>query len=180
MENLKDLFSETLHDIYYAENALVKALPKMAKKATSDELKHAFTSHLDETHGHVDRLKKVFELLGEKPVAKKCDAIEGLIKEAEGVISEAKNALVMDAGLISSAQAVEHYEIARYGTLRTWAEELGLTDVAKLLEETLAEEHACNDSLTSLAVGDINTAAETGGTAHKTGSAGSSRPARKR
>jgi ferritin-like metal-binding protein YciE len=162
MENLKDLFTETLQDIYYAEQAILKALPKMAKKATDADLKAAFEQHLGETQGQVERLKQVFDVLGEKPKAKKCDAIEGLIKEAEGIMDEAKTPQVMDAGLISSAQAVEHYEIARYGTLRTWAEELGMPKAATLLQATLDEEHACNDTLSEIAMGDVNLAAEDG------------------
>ena len=160
MKNLQDLFTETLQDIYYAEQAILKALPKMMKKATAPELKAAFESHHKETEGQVERLKKVFEILGEKPKAKRCDAIEGLIKEADGIIAEAKTPEVMDAGLISSAQAVEHYEIARYGTLRTWAEELELPEAAALLQETLDQEHGCNDALTAIAVGDVNVPAE--------------------
>ena len=160
MENLKDLFHETLQDIFYAEQAILKALPKMAKKASEPELKAAFEQHLTETKGQVERLKQVFSILGEKPKAKKCDAIEGLIKEAEGIIDEAKTPEVMDAGLISSAQAVEHYEIARYGTLRTWAQELGMQDAAELLQATLDEEHSCNSTLTDIAVRDVNIAAE--------------------
>ena len=160
MENLKDLFHETLQDIFYAEQAILKALPKMAKKASDPELKAAFEQHLTETQGQVERIKQVFSILGEKPKAKKCDAIEGLIKEAEGIIDEAKTPEVMDAGLISSAQAVEHYEIARYGTLRTWAQELGMQDAAELLQATLDEEHSCNSTLTDIAVGDVNIAAE--------------------
>jgi ferritin-like metal-binding protein YciE len=161
MENLKDLFEATLQDIYYAEQAVLKALPKMAKKASNPDLKAAFVNHQQETEGQVERLKQVFAILGEKPKAKKCDAIEGLIKEADGVMDEAQTPEVMDAGLISSAQAVEHYEIARYGTLRTWAEELGMPDAAALLQETLDQEHTCNDDLTDIAVGgEVNVAAE--------------------
>ena len=160
METLQDLFEATLQDIYYAEGAVLKALPKMAKNATAPELKAAFSSHLKETEGQVERLKKVFEILGTKPKAKKCDAIEGLLKEADGIMDEAKTPEVMDAGLISSAQAVEHYEIARYGTLRTWAEELEMPEAAALLQETLDEEYACDDGLTAIAVGDVNDDAE--------------------
>ena len=175
MKNLKDLFEETLKDIYYAEHAILKALPKMAAKASTGELKKAFTSHLEETNGQVVRLDKVFEVLGKKPQSKKCDAIEGLIKEAEGIMEEAKTPEVMDAGLISSAQAVEHYEIARYGTLRTWAEELGMKAAVKLLQETLDQEHACNDSLTALAEDRINVAAEDGQHGTASGSNGHAR-----
>ena len=160
METLQDLFEATLQDIYYAEGAVLKALPKMAKNATAPELKAAFSSHLKETEAQVERLKKVFEILGTKPKAKKCDAIEGLLKEADGIMDEAKTPEVMDAGLISSAQAVEHYEIARYGTLRTWAEELEMPEAAALLQETLDEEYACDDGLTAIAVGDVNDDAE--------------------
>ena len=163
MKDLKDLFHETLQDVYYAEHAVLKALPKMAKKASTPKLKAAFESHLAETEGQIERLDKVFAALGEKPKATKCDAIEGLLKEAESVMSEAKTAEVMDAGLVSSAQAVEHYEIARYGTLQAWAEQLGMAKVGNLLEETLAQEHACNDTLTQLATGGVNKAADHGG-----------------
>lgn len=163
MQNLKDLFEDTLQDVYWAEKTILKALPKMAEKATDEELKAAFKSHLRETEGHVKRLEQVFKILGEPPNAKKCYATEGLFKEAEELMSQAKTPEVMDAGLISSAQAVEHYEIARYGTLRTWAEELGMTDAAELLQESLDEEHACNDTLTSIATGEVNIAAEDAG-----------------
>ena len=169
MKNLKDLFEDTLQDVYWAEQAILKALPKMAKKATAPELRSAFESHASETEGQIERLKKVFELLGEKPKAKKCDATEGLLKEADGIMEEAKTPEVMDAGLISSAQAVEHYEIARYGTLRTWAQELKLPQAARLLQETLDQEHACNDALTGNATGDVNLAAEDAGGHKKSG-----------
>ena len=160
MENLKDLFEDTLQDMYWAEKAIVKAIPKMAAKATAPDLKAAFQSHLKETEGQIKRLEQVFELMGEKPKAKKCDATEGLVKEADDLIGEAKTDEVMDAGLISSAQAVEHYEIARYGTLRTWAEELDMPEAAALLQETLDQEHACNDTLTGIATGEVNIDAE--------------------
>ena len=160
MENLRDLFEDTLKDVYWAEKAIVKALPKMAQKATAPELKAAFESHQDETEGQIKRLEKVFEILGKKANTKKCDATEGLLKEAEGIMDEAKTPEIMDVGLISSAQAVEHYEIARYGTMRTWAEELQMPEAAKLLQETLDEEHACNDALTELAESALNVASE--------------------
>ena len=160
METLRDLFEDTLKDVYWAEKAITKALPKMVQKATAPKLKAAFESHLKETEGQIKRIEKVFEILGEKPSTKKCDATEGLLKEADGIMEEAKTSEIMDVGLISSAQAVEHYEIARYGTMRTWAEELQMPAAAKLLQETLDEEHACNDALTKLAEGAINVASQ--------------------
>jgi ferritin-like metal-binding protein YciE len=139
-KNLKDLFSETLKDIYFAEKQILRALPKMAKEASSPELKQAFETHREQTEGHVERLNEVFELLGRPARGKTCEAILGIIDEAKEIIEDFKGAEALDAGLASSAQAVEHYEIARYGTLKTWAQELGLKDAAKLLDETLQEE----------------------------------------
>jgi ferritin-like metal-binding protein YciE len=133
METLKDLFEETLRDIYYAEKAILKALPKMAKKATSEELGGAFTEHIEQTEGQVARLEQIFEMLGKPARGKKCEAIEGLTKEADEIIKEAKSDTVRDAGMLAAAQAVEHYEISRYGTLKAWAEKLGLDDAAELL-----------------------------------------------
>ena len=160
MKNLRDLFEDTLKDVYWAEKAILKALPKMVEKATAPKLKAAFESHHKETEGQIKRLEKVFEIFGEKPSTKKCDATEGLLKEADGIMEEAKTPEIMDVGLISSAQAVEHYEIARYGTMRTWADELQMPAASKLLQETLDEEHACNDALTKIAEGALNVASE--------------------
>src|SRR6201998_2589738 len=139
-KNLQGLFHETLKDIYFAERKILSALPKMAKAAQSEELKAAFEKHETETEQHVARLEKVFEEIDETPRGKTCDAIMGIIAEVQEVMKEFKGKPALDAGLLAAAQAVEHYEIARYGTLRTWASELGLSQAAKLLETTLAEE----------------------------------------
>jgi ferritin-like metal-binding protein YciE len=151
LNTLDALFEDSLRDMYYAEKKLVKTLPKMAKKASSEELADAFNSHKAETEGHVERLEKVFEMLGKTARAKKCEAMEGLAKEGSHVMDEAEEDGVMDAGLIASAQAVEHYEIARYGTLVAWANQLDMADAASLLEENLAEEKAADEKLTSIA-----------------------------
>jgi len=160
MHTLNDLFTETLKDVYFAENAILKALPKMAKKAKSDELKSAFTEHAEETEEHVKRLDKVFKILGQKPEGKECPALKGLVEETEELMSEASSPDVLDAGLIGCAQAVEHYEMARYGTLCAWAEQLDMDDAVELLEETLEEEKAADQKLTELATGGINEQAE--------------------
>ncbi len=150
-KTLDDLFEDTLKDIYYAENKILKALPKMAKAAQSRELKAAFEKHLKETEGQVVRLEKVFKTIDMAPKGKKCEAIEGIIEEGSEIIKEFKGTPALDAGLVSSAQAVEHYEIARYGTLKRWAEQLGLNDAVKLLDQTLTEEKNTDESLTDLA-----------------------------
>ena len=160
MQTLNDLFVETLKDMYFAENAILKALPKMAKKAKSDDLKSAFTEHAQETEEHVKRLDKVFKILGQKPAVKECPALKGLVEETEELMSEASSPDVLDAGLIGCAQAVEHYEMARYGTLCAWAEQLDLDEAVELLEETLEEEKAADEKLSELATGDINKRAE--------------------
>jgi ferritin-like metal-binding protein YciE len=159
LDTLDALFEDTLRDMYYAEKKLVKTLPRMAKKASSAELADAFNSHKSETEGHVERIEKVFEILGKTARAKKCEAMEGLTKEGAHVMEEAEEDGVLDAGLIASAQAVEHYEIARYGTLVAWANQLDLADAAALLEENLAEEKAADEKLTSIAES-VNPAAE--------------------
>ena len=159
-KTLDDLFEDTLKDIFYAENKILKALPKMAKAAHSDELKAAFEKHLRETEGHVSRLEKVFKLIDVAPKGKKCEAIEGIIEEGAEIMKEFKGTAALDAVLISAAQAVEHYEISRYGTLRTWAEELGLSDAVALLEATLKEEKATDAALTTLAKSVVNVGAE--------------------
>ena len=156
IENMNDLFVHTLKDIYYAENQILKALPKMSKKTESPDLKAAFDAHLTETKGQVERLKEVFKLVGEKPAGEECPAIEGIIKEAEELMEEIEDANTLDAAMIAAAQAVEHYEITRYGTLASWAGELGLDDAAALLEETLAEEKATDLKLTELGESRIN------------------------
>ena len=153
---LDDLFEETLKDIFYAENKILKALPKMAKAAQSEELKAAFEKHLKETEGQVSRLEKVFDMIEVAPRGKKCEAIEGMIEEGAEIMKEFKGAPALDAGLVSAAQAVEHYEIARYGTLKRWAEQLGLDEAAGLLEETLEEEKNTDQALTDLAEATIN------------------------
>jgi ferritin-like metal-binding protein YciE len=153
---LDDLFEETLKDIFYAENKILKALPKMAKAAQSEELKAAFEKHLKETEGQVSRLEKVFDMIEVAPKGKKCEAIEGMIEEGAEIMKEFKGAPALDAGLVSAAQAVEHYEIARYGTLKRWAEQLGLDEAAGLLEETLEEEKNTDQALTDLAEATIN------------------------
>ena len=134
METLKEMFEETLKDVYFAENAIIKALPKMAQKAKSEDLKAAFEEHLEQTKGQLKRLDQVFKVLGSKAEGKECPALKGLVQETEELMSEANNPDVLDAGLIGCAQAVEHYEIARYGTLVAWAEQLKLEDAVGLLE----------------------------------------------
>ena len=153
---LMKLFEDSLKDIYWAEKALTKAIPKMIKNATSPELVEALENHLAETEEQVGRVEQVFELLEKKPAAKKCEAMEGLIKEGEGVMEECEDGAMMDAGIIGAGQKIEHYEIAAYGTLRTFAETLGLEDVAGLLEETLEEEKAADEKLTEVAVATVN------------------------
>jgi ferritin-like metal-binding protein YciE len=159
MENSEfhKFFVDELKDIYWAEKHLMKALPKMKKASTSEELAAAFEKHTQETETHVQTLEQVFELLGAKAVAKKCDAMQGLLDEATSIISDTdKGTLVRDAGLILAAQKVEHYEIATYGTLRTFAETMGHTNVAKLLQQTLDNEKATDQALTEVAEGFVN------------------------
>lgn len=160
-KTLEDLFHDTLKDIYYAERKILKALPKMKRAAQSEQLKAAFEKHHQETEGQIERLQKVFEIFGKAARGKTCDAIEGIIDEGEEIMEEFKGTSALDAGLISAAQAVEHYEMARYGTLKRWAEELGMADAAKLLDETLAEEKKTDDDLTKLADTSANEAAKT-------------------
>jgi ferritin-like metal-binding protein YciE len=155
-KNLKELFAETLKDIYFAEKQILRALPKMAREAASPELRQAFETHRDQTEGHVERLNQVFELIGRPARGKTCEAILGIIDEAKEIMEEFKGAEALDAGLASSAQAVEHYEIARYGTLKTWAQQLGLNDAAKLLDQTLQEEIKTDQLLSKLATSSIN------------------------
>jgi ferritin-like metal-binding protein YciE len=155
-KNLQELFHETVKDIYFAEKKILSALPKMAKAAQSAELKAAFEKHETETEEHVARLEKVFAEIDETPRGKTCDAIIGIIEEGQEVMKEFKGAPALDAGLLAAAQAVEHYEIARYGTLKTWAGELGLNQAKKLLETTLAEEKKTDDTLTQLAESQVN------------------------
>jgi ferritin-like metal-binding protein YciE len=156
LETLKDLFVEELRDLYSAEKQIIKALPKMQKAANSDQLKAAFAEHLEQTKGHVARLEQIFQTLGEKPTGKTCKAMEGLVEEGSEMIAEKAEPAVKDAGLISAAQRVEHYEIAGYGTARTFAEHLKMDDAARLLQETLNEEEATDKKLTDLAESNIN------------------------
>lgn len=158
---LKTLFTDELKDIYWAEKHLAKALPKMAKGATSEELRSCLEMHLTETQNQILRLEQVFEILGEKAVAKKCDAMEGLVEEGKGMLEDTENgSLTRDAAIISAAQKIEHYEIASYGTLRTLANTLGLTEAAALLEETLQEEKDADVKLTVIAEGFVNEASK--------------------
>ena len=155
-KSLEDLFHATLKDIYYAERKILKALPKMQRAAQSKELKAAFEKHREETEGQVERLVQVFELIGKPARGKTCDAIEGIVAEGEEIIEEYKDTPALDAGLISAAQAVEHYEITRYGTLKRWATELGLKEAAALLDQTLKEEAKTDQDLTKLADASAN------------------------
>src|SRR6201997_959313 len=155
-KDLRELFHDTLKDIYFAEKKILSALPKMAKAAQAEDLKEAFEKHEEETQGQVERLERVFEEIDEAPRGKTCDAIMGIIEEGQEVMKEFKGAPALDAGLLAAAQAVEHYEIARYGTLKTWATELGLKQAVKLLETTLAEEKKTDETLTKLAESEVN------------------------
>jgi ferritin-like metal-binding protein YciE len=150
-KTLEDLFHDTLRDIYYAEKKILKGLTKMAKAAELPELKAAFDKHYDETEGQIDRLEEVFALIDKRPRGKTCPAIEGILEEGDEIASDYKGTAALDAGLVSAAQAVEHYEIARYGTLKRWAKMLGLDDAAKLLDATLQEESATDEALNALA-----------------------------
>ena len=160
METFEELFEATLKDIYYAEKAILKALPKMAKRASSKKLQAAFTKHQKETEKQVDRLEQVFGLLGKRASGKKCPAIDGIIEEGEEVMKEAKDDTIRDAAMLAAAQSVEHYEISRYGTLVAWAEKMGMSDAAELLQATLDEEKATDEALTGLAESEINVEAE--------------------
>ncbi|MGO7532396.1 YciE/YciF ferroxidase family protein [Rhizobium leguminosarum] len=150
-KTLEDLFYDTLKDIYFAERQILRALPKMARAAQSPELKKGFEKHREETEGQVERLQQVFELIGKRAQGKTCEAIQGIIAEGEEIMEEFKGTAALDAGLISAAQAVEHYEIARYGTLKTWAATLGFKEVVGLLEQTLQQETATDKTLSQLA-----------------------------
>ena len=156
VKTVQDLFVQELRDIYHAEKQLTRALPKMAKAATSDKLKQAFQNHLEETKGQIERLEQIFESLDLRTRGKPCEAMQGLVEEGKEVMEEVKEPEVLDAALIVSAQKVEHYEIASYGSLRTLAESLGHKDAAKLLDQTLAEEKKTDELLNKLALGDIN------------------------
>ncbi|MBR2121060.1 MAG: ferritin-like domain-containing protein [Pseudomonadota bacterium] len=158
-KDLNDLFLDTLKDIYFAEKHILKALPKMAKAAHSDKLRAAFEKHEGETEGHVERLEKVFDLLDKPARSKTCDAIVGILDEGKEIMAEYKGTEALDAGLLAAAQAVEHYEIARYGTLKAWATKLGMTEAVRLLDETLQQEHKTDEALTTLALGTVNSEA---------------------
>ena len=155
-KTLDELFHETLKDIYYAEKKILTALPKMAKAAQSEELQAAFEKHEGETQGQVDRLEKVFELISQPAKGNTCDAINGMIDEGKEVMGEYEDTPALDAGLLAAAQAVEHYEISRYGTLKSWAEKLSLRDAVKLLDQTLAEEKKTDETLSKIAVSAVN------------------------
>jgi ferritin-like metal-binding protein YciE len=157
---LDELFHDTLKDIYFAEKKILATLPKMAKAAQNGELKAAFEKHRGETEGQVERLDRVFAIIDKKPHGKTCAAIVGITEEGAEIMQEYKGSPALDAGLLAAAQAVEHYEISRYGTLRTWAEELGLDDAASLLQETLDEEEATDKALTQIAKTAVNQEAE--------------------
>jgi ferritin-like metal-binding protein YciE len=159
-KKLDDLFHDTLKDIYFAEKKILATLPKMAKAAQSPELKKAFEKHRGETEGHVTRLERVFAAIDKKPQAKTCDAIVGITKEGAEIMTEYKGSPALDAGLLAAAQAVEHYEMSRYGTLRTWAQELGLNDAVRLLNQTLDEEKKTDAALTKIAETAVNQQAE--------------------
>ena len=159
-KGLNDLFHDTLKDIYFAEKKILATLPKMAKAAQSQDLKAAFEKHRGQTEQHVARLEEVFGVIDKKPVGKTCAAIMGITEEGAEIIDEYKGSPSLDAGLLAAAQAVEHYEISRYGTLRTWAAELGLTDAVNLLDRTLSEEKETDAALSELAESAVNIAAE--------------------
>jgi len=163
ISSLRDLLEDQLQDIYSAENQLVEALPKMAQAARSPELRQAFESHLEETREHVTRLESIFRRLGISAGGKTCKAMEGLVAEGEEVISEDAEPMVHDAALISAAQRVEHYEIAAYGCVRTFATQIGDDETASILEETLEEEEATDEKLTELAMSGLNEAAASAG-----------------
>src|ERR1700743_513355 len=150
------LFLDTLKDIYYAEKQIYKSLPKMAKAANSDQLRVPFGKNTDEPEGQIERLEKIFELLGKPARGKKCDAIEGILDEGKEIMDEYADTPALDAGLLAAAQAVEHYEISRYGTLKTWAGKLGLKNAVKRLDATLAEEKKTDDTLSKIAVSTVN------------------------
>ena len=160
-KELKDLFLDTLKDIYFAEKKILSALPKMAKAAQSPKLKAAFEKHMAETDQQVERLDQVFASIDESPKGKTCDAIMGILEEGKEIMDEYKGMPALDAGLLAAAQAVEHYEISRYGTLKTWANELGYNDAVKLLDATLKEEKNTDSALSQLAESEVNQHAET-------------------
>lgn len=155
-KTLNDLFFDNLKDIYFAERQILKNLPKMAKAAHSEELRNAFLKHRDETEGQIERLQQVFEMLGKRAQGKTCEAINGILEEGEETIEAYKDSDALDAGLVAGGQAVEHYEMARYGTLKNWAMQLGMKDAANLLDQTLQEEKKTDALLTKLAESQVN------------------------
>lgn len=155
-KDLHDLFHDTLKDIYYAEKQILKALPKMAKAAHSEELSAAFEKHCDETEGQVERLEKIFNMIDQPARGKTCEAIIGILDEGKEIMDEYKGCEALDAGLLAAAQAVEHYEMSRYGTLKAWATKLGMNDAVRLLDETLQQERKTDKDLTHLAEGAVN------------------------
>lgn len=156
IKTMDDLFVHTLQDLYYTEKSIVDALPDMISKATSPQLRAALESHLGETRNHVRRLEQVFQMIGAQPSTASCPAIDGIIKEANAIAGDVADTNVLDAALIAAAQAVEHYEMTRYGTLIAWAKTLGRSDCAQVLQQTLAEEKAADDKLTSIAESGVN------------------------
>ncbi|MBL0948703.1 ferritin-like domain-containing protein [Brevundimonas sp.] len=158
-KTLNTLFHDTLRDIYYAERKILKSLPKMKRAAQSEELKAAFEKHETQTEGQIERLERVFEIIDKTPRGKTCDAINGILAEGDEIAEEYKDNPALDAGLLAAAQAVEHYEITRYGTLKRWAQVLGLDEAVKLLDETLQEESQTDEDLTTIADASINDAA---------------------
>jgi ferritin-like metal-binding protein YciE len=176
--NLHELFVDEIRDLYNAEKQLIKALPKMAKNASAGDLRTAIEAHLEETRGQVERLERVFELLDEKPRGKHCAGIAGIIEEASDLIEEEEEGAVLDAGLVAGAQRAEHYEMAAYGSVIAWANVMGHTDVAELLEETLEEEKAADAKLSKLAIHGINEAANFGMTPEEMTSGAGSGPRR--
>jgi len=159
-KTLEELFHDTLKDIYFAEKKILSTLPKMEKAAQSSELKKAFAKHRTQTEGHVERLDEIFQIIDKKPQGKTCDAIVGITDEGAEIMKEYKGSPALDAGLLAAAQAVEHYEISRYGTMRTWAKELGLANAARLLEQTLTEEKETDATLSEIAKTAVNQEAE--------------------
>ncbi len=150
-KTLEDLMLDTLKDVYHAEKQILRTLPKMSKAANEDKLREALEHHREETEVQVERLEKVFEMMGKSPRGKTCEAIQGILEEGKDIMEEFKGTDALDAGLVAASQAVEHYEIARYGTLRTWAQQLNMNDAAKLFEETLKEEKNADELLTKMA-----------------------------
>ena len=159
-KNLESLFYDTLKDVYYAERKISKTLPRMARGVQSEELKATFQQHKEETDGQIERLQQIFEMIGKRAQGKTCPAIDGIIEEAQEVMEAYKGAPAHDAGLLAAAQASEHYEIARYGTLASWAKQLGNAEAERLLRETLEEEKRTDEILTGLAESVLNAAAE--------------------